>query len=46
MKACYSWVNGRSRNFHMPKKLEIADFNSKRKVQDFQFSNGTVGGWS
>ena len=33
---------GRSRNFHIPKKLEIANFNSLQKVQDFRFLNGTM----
>ena len=28
IKTCKSGVNGRSRNFHIPKKLEIASFNS------------------
>ena len=33
---------GRERNFHIPKKLEIANFNSQQKVQDFRFLNGII----
>ena len=35
-------VNGRLRNFDIPKKLEIANFISQQKVQDFQSSNRTI----
>ena len=41
-KTCFSGVNGRSRSFHMPKILEIANFNSLQKVHDFRFLGGTV----
>ena len=35
-------VNGRLRNFDIPKKLEIAHFISQQKVQDFRLSNRTI----
>ena len=35
---------GRSRNFGIPKKLEIANFNSSQKIQDFRFLNVMVDG--
>ena len=35
-------IHSKSRNFHIPRKLEIANFNSLQKVQDFQFLNGTA----
>ena len=34
--------NNWSQNFHKPKKLEIANFNSSQKVPDFRFLNGTI----
>ena len=42
LKNLLKFVNGRLWNFHIPKKLEIANFNSKQKVQDFRFLNGTI----
>ena len=43
LKNLLKWmVNLRSRNFHIPKKLEIANINSEQKVQDFQFLNRTT----
>ena len=34
--------NGRSRNFHIPEKWEIANFNSYQIIQDFWLLNGTI----
>ena len=34
-RSCSGGVNGRSRNFHVPTKLEIANFNSQQKVQEW-----------
>ena len=34
--------DGRSRNLHMPQKLEIAHSNSSEKVNDFWFLNGKI----
>ena len=43
LKNLLMWmVNGRLRNFDIPKKLEIANFISQQKVQDFQSSNRTI----
>ena len=39
-------VNGRSRNFHIPGKQEITNFNSKQKVQDFGFLKDCRESWA
>ena len=41
-KTFQSGVNGRSLNFHILKKLEMANFNSEQKVKDFRYLNGTI----